>query len=813
MSTELLEPVVNDGVRLTHFFNGRVLTAEDLRREQDAARDRHRDLAGAVGEGVVRGLEVTALRRDLPAPTVRITAGLAFNRDGDPVDLPRDVELRLIPAQAEVDQEAGLFALCERAAAVSTITNPGFYLLAARPASAYSREQVPLVDVSSNGIGSHCGSKYAELGASFSLVPLPLPAGGADAPLAQRLSQLATAAAPLVEQVRSGVTGAVELELARTLSKLRNGMAYWCAGRDAAGARVVSLAPSAAATVTPPTPLEALRTAGALPSCDIPLALLYVTRRQLEWVDMWAVRRAPVPRVGPEPLPLADGLPAAEAAAAFMQFRDHASSFLQSSPPLPAGQVKASDWFLFLPPVGVLSLQSGASPGFTAATFFGGRPFNGPAALESARIPALLRGSLEHAPIDLANEDERAWLYSVTGLTAPGSPPCLLFAGYPVEQELTILPVRISQVEPNAPVHEGDPLRVRGENFEGADNHQQVLVDGVPVAAGQYVTKKDDELVFFLPRVAGMPPQGKNVLLAVGNRSTFALRSLMLLPRAGAATGTIDVEYVHVVPTVTQPALAVIQAGSPAVIRFSIRNRTDLAGMVRLSATVSESTFATQILPAAQAPSTAAITELGMMAGEERSVFVRIPTVPTGTEGEKFTVRLNADLVNITGSSGFVEFEVLGEGEETDEGVSTFALAGSNPSGALAGTLLSVSPYYPVQAVFNLEVREADPYVVTAIFVDTAGNEVTPSGWAVSIIGATAADPHHRTFVVTEQQLEDAEGLVGIPLQVQLNAQFFGAANAEVLVTVQRTGQPIKREVRFTVRQTGWIWYYGYYGF
>jgi len=52
MPTELMDPVVADGVRLTHFFNGRVLTAEDLRREQDAASERHRGLAGAVGAGV-----------------------------------------------------------------------------------------------------------------------------------------------------------------------------------------------------------------------------------------------------------------------------------------------------------------------------------------------------------------------------------------------------------------------------------------------------------------------------------------------------------------------------------------------------------------------------------------------------------------------------------------------------------------------------------------------------------------------------------------------------------------------------------------
>src|SRR5215218_5504253 len=169
MATELLEPVVEDGVRLTNFFNGRILTAEDLRREQDAAAERHRGLAGAVGEGVVQGLEVRVSQRDLPTPTVRVTAGLAFNRDGDPVALPRDVELRLIPAQAEADEEAGLFAVCNRVSVSADITQGGFYLLAARPASTLSREQVPVVDLASEGSASRCGSRYAELGASFSL--------------------------------------------------------------------------------------------------------------------------------------------------------------------------------------------------------------------------------------------------------------------------------------------------------------------------------------------------------------------------------------------------------------------------------------------------------------------------------------------------------------------------------------------------------------------------------------------------------------------------------------------------------------------
>lgn len=805
MSTELLEPVVNDGVRLTHFFNGRVLTAEDLRREQDAVRDRHRGLAGAVGEGVVRGLEVTPVSRALPAPTVRITAGLAFNRDGDPVDLPRDVELRLIPAQAEADQEAGLFAVCERAAEVSVITNPGFYLLAARPASALSRDQVPLVDVSASGIGSRCGSRYAELGASFSLIPFPVPAGGADAPLARRLTRIAAEAAPLVERVRGRETGAVERELAMALSKLRNGMAYWCAGRDAAGPRVVSLAPGAAAPVA--TPLEGLRASGALASCDVPLALLYVTRRQLEWVDVWSVRRAPVPRLGPDPLPLAGPLPAAEAAAAFMQFRDHAASFLDAGTPMPAGQVKASDWFLFLPPAGVLPLPSGARAGFSAAAFFGGgRPVNGPAPLDAARIPPLLRASLEHAPLDAADEGGRVWLYSVAGLDAPGSPPCILFSGYPVEQERTVLPVRIHQVLAEDPVREGDPMRLRGENFQKESGAHQVLVGGAPVT--EFSLEADDELHFTVPSVAGLPPEGRRVLLIVTNRTTAAIHPLMLLPRVGKPVGEVDVEFVMAHPGVLHP-------GERALFRFSVRNRTDRAGPMKLALDVSQRSWPLEIVPGAQATEVLPDGIIGLAAGEERTVFVRIPAIPSGTTATTFNVRLLANFGGVLGASDSHEFTVAGTATAPDPGISAFSLAGANPAGALQGSptarIINVSAYFGVQAIFDLVVTQAGDYVATAAFVDADGEAVTPEGWSMGILGNDADLPHQRTFAVTAEQLGRNSNQVTLPLQVQFNTFFFNnpGETVRVRVQVQRANRK-ERDVTFTVQRTGWVWYYGY---
>jgi hypothetical protein len=75
LSPHAVQTPITDGVRFVNFFNGRLLTAEDLRREQDAnvvLRDR---LGTAVGDGVVRGLRVA-----LPGPPSRAGHGAPRSR-------------------------------------------------------------------------------------------------------------------------------------------------------------------------------------------------------------------------------------------------------------------------------------------------------------------------------------------------------------------------------------------------------------------------------------------------------------------------------------------------------------------------------------------------------------------------------------------------------------------------------------------------------------------------------------------------------------------------------------------------------------
>src|SRR5688500_18474226 len=115
MSVDLLEPVLTDGIQNTHFFNGRILTAEALRTEQQAGRWQRWQLGRAAGHGIVCGLEIRLGNPGAPGqgvPTVHVTSGLAFNSLGQALALPKDKEVALAPEIGQSSVEAGLFGTC-----------------------------------------------------------------------------------------------------------------------------------------------------------------------------------------------------------------------------------------------------------------------------------------------------------------------------------------------------------------------------------------------------------------------------------------------------------------------------------------------------------------------------------------------------------------------------------------------------------------------------------------------------------------------------------------------------------------------------
>jgi hypothetical protein len=103
MAINLQTPILNTRTRSVNFFNGRLLTGEDLTAEQQANRVAHNLLGQAAGSGVVYGLEVkeSVLSSSVPTPVLAVSKGLAFNRVGAALLLADDTEISLVrPATA-----------------------------------------------------------------------------------------------------------------------------------------------------------------------------------------------------------------------------------------------------------------------------------------------------------------------------------------------------------------------------------------------------------------------------------------------------------------------------------------------------------------------------------------------------------------------------------------------------------------------------------------------------------------------------------------------------------------------------------------
>src|SRR5687767_11954580 len=114
ITTDLKQPIAG-GVRTTHFFNGRLLSAEDLAAEQATRRSQRLQLTRALGEGIAFGLEVAEHPDSVLArPVVTVEPGLAIAPSGAPLELTKRIDLLLLrpsePDGSATRGSGGLFA-------------------------------------------------------------------------------------------------------------------------------------------------------------------------------------------------------------------------------------------------------------------------------------------------------------------------------------------------------------------------------------------------------------------------------------------------------------------------------------------------------------------------------------------------------------------------------------------------------------------------------------------------------------------------------------------------------------------------------
>ena len=380
MATNLQTPILNS-LRSVNFFNGRLLTGEDLTTEQQVNRTARNTLGRAIGSGVVHGLEVSPSVKfnSIQSPALTITKGLALNHRGAQLTLSADTDIALVRPPSTSNGMTTIFQDCKPVQSGVYVAGAGVYLLTIGPASSPQG----LAEVSGvSTAAAPCNSNYNVDGVQFRLIQVDQALGLSQA---QRTDT----------------------------NHLRNLVAYKCFGVDAWN----SIWTDPLGSFTSQLGLaDTLRSNETLTGCEVPLAVLYWTADQgIVFADMWSVRRPVIARASTEDwLPLENSRRLADGLAMFLQFQNQVNDMVD----LGIGgaaltTIAAGDYFSYLPAAGFIPIGNlNPAAGFDYLKFFLNRTYNGPVFMEGARLQRLLWASFTYPPIDLSGQ-ELIWVYQV----------------------------------------------------------------------------------------------------------------------------------------------------------------------------------------------------------------------------------------------------------------------------------------------------------------------------------------------------------------------------------------------------------------
>ena len=373
-AVDLLQPILEGGLERNNFFNGRLLSAEDLRTEQAATREQSSRIARTIGDGIAWGLGVSVASVGPERPRVLVRSGLAINRLGNLLRLPESAEVALVPGQKAAIEGAGLFVECETPSGPAP-SGEGAYVLAIAPTSGF-RGTALISDPNATSAGrGACGARLSVEGIAFRLVPIVL-----------------TQLAGIDPALRARVLALLPRTDAPSRERLRNVLAHLAFGSQA----LVSwfkdpLGTSAGAPWPGWGLLDAMRGRGDLTDCDVPLAIVVLTGGVIRFVDLWSVRRRPVDAAAVDAWRnVAGPRRIAEGEAAFLQFQSQLETLNAAGSP---SSLSAAAYLDLLPAGGWLPT---GSSGFNWKTFLG---ICAPPSVTPVDA-ALLRGILERSWFD-----------------------------------------------------------------------------------------------------------------------------------------------------------------------------------------------------------------------------------------------------------------------------------------------------------------------------------------------------------------------------------------------------------------------------
>jgi len=359
----LQQPILDGGIRSINFFNGRLLSARDLTREQTANREAERRLGQAIGEGIAYGLEISnSSASTQQAPVVTVEAGLAINRIGQTLMLTAKTDVALVRRAAPGPGNTEPFSECAPLQSGTYIAGAGVYLLTIAPAQGTEGRAATHSLESAN---ASCNTDTTVNAVQFRLVQLD-----------QQIS-----ATEMLDQ-----------------NKLRNLIAYKCFGVDST--RQFPVNPFTT-NLEKYGLLDNLRPTW-LTECEVPLAILYWTLVDgIKFIDLWSVRRRLARRLADKTWSfLTSERNTREGEAMYLQFQSQLKDLAASG--VSTSQLKAKDHFKYLPAAGLLPI--GGASGFNYTNFFNEITIRQPIFIEGAQLRSLFQEAFEYPPVDTGSE-------------------------------------------------------------------------------------------------------------------------------------------------------------------------------------------------------------------------------------------------------------------------------------------------------------------------------------------------------------------------------------------------------------------------
>jgi hypothetical protein len=293
-----------DGLRLPSYHNGQLLTADELKAEQEATWERLALLGRAAGAGVIEGLEVVRAS----TYQVFVRPGLGINSAGDIVQLQGSgvtLTINVQQSPGTTSTNGGKFRDCALNTSSGQPISEGAYLLTAVPTSK-SDGSVPLKASPVKSNLPACASQWELEGVQFKAIRLE----------------------------------GVNLVQAIT-NRRRNLLAHWCLGTTP----LKTMPHRPFDFPLKYTGLDLLDVAD-LTSCDLPLAVLYWTAHGIAFVDAWSARRRLVLSYPSSQWEMmVSDRRVAQGQAVFLQFQEQLNTFSNMT------VVVAEQNFRYLPPV------------------------------------------------------------------------------------------------------------------------------------------------------------------------------------------------------------------------------------------------------------------------------------------------------------------------------------------------------------------------------------------------------------------------------------------------------------------------------